>query len=241
MLLALFEDLRTPAGDLAALASALGELSHKPAGAALERFLRLHHAEPEGSDLAEALKASATALATLLGKPAKRELQAVTESPYASAALREHAGQTLAALEAPAAKPEKLARAEADKPAMPAEPPRPRSLDARLVSQVLKPMQAKLESCLSDPEGPRSTRIAIVVDGEGLPEGIFVTPTTLQACVEPVVRTAKFPKTQLGRQQVTHVVQRPTKAEGDAGPSRKRARKNKAADRPSPLRPLTPG
>jgi hypothetical protein len=58
----------------------------------------------------------------------------------------------------------------------------------------------------------------MVVHGEGRVEGIFVLPTTLQACIEPLVREAKFPATRLGRQRVMHVVFGPNATAADMKP-----------------------
>jgi hypothetical protein len=46
----------------------------------------------------------------------------------------------------------------------------------------------------------------MVVNGAGDVEGVFVTPTSLQACVEPVLRPAKLPATRSGRQRVTYEI-----------------------------------
>jgi hypothetical protein len=46
----------------------------------------------------------------------------------------------------------------------------------------------------------------MVVDGKGVIEGVFVSPNETLACIEPILRAQSFPPTQLGRQQIVHVV-----------------------------------
>jgi hypothetical protein len=68
-------------------------------------------------------------------------------------------------------------------------------------------VRQQLSQCLvADPSRPRIARVSMVVQGEGRVEGVFVIPTTSQACMEPLVREAKFPATRAGRQRITHVV-----------------------------------
>jgi hypothetical protein len=52
----------------------------------------------------------------------------------------------------------------------------------------------------------------MVVDATGRIEGVFVMPATLQPCVEPVLREARFPATRLGRQRITHIFMQPNAA-----------------------------
>jgi hypothetical protein len=41
---------------------------------------------------------------------------------------------------------------------------------------------------------------------------VFVTPTTLQACIEAGLQDARLPPTRVGRQRVTHTVFGPNAA-----------------------------
>src|SRR5262249_48890752 len=76
-----------------------------------------------------------------------------------------------------------------------------------VVRKTLTPLRSKLGACLNaDPTHPRAGRVSMVVHGSGTVEGVFVTPTTLQACIEPVLRDARFPATRAGRQRITHIV-----------------------------------
>jgi hypothetical protein len=49
----------------------------------------------------------------------------------------------------------------------------------------------------------------MIVAGDGAIEGLLVSPASLQACMEPLVRTARFPETRLGRQHLSHTVYQP--------------------------------
>jgi hypothetical protein len=63
------------------------------------------------------------------------------------------------------------------------------------------------------------------VQGEGKVEGVFVTPTTSQACMEPLVRETRFPATRLGRQRITHLVRGPNATKADTKTTGKRSTK----------------
>jgi hypothetical protein len=75
-----------------------------------------------------------------------------------------------------------------------------------MVEKTLAPMRDKLKRCLrGDQSAPHVGRSSLVVDASGRVEGVFVAPSTLQPCVEPILRGAQFPSTRLGRQRITHV------------------------------------
>jgi hypothetical protein len=178
---------------------------------AIERFVRLHHAEPEGSDLGPALYASLHALGSFRARTARNSLDAMSKDPLAPAALREKAAEVLIAIDAPpvSAKAEPIKpEAEEENGADEVRPdPRPFALGGEIVSGVLKPMRGRLVKCLSaDADEPQSARVSMVVNGEGNVEGVFVTPTTLQTCIEAVLREARFPPTRRGREYITHVI-----------------------------------
>jgi hypothetical protein len=117
---------------------------------------------------------------------------------------------------------------------------RPYSLTPDMVRDALKPARSRLAQCLAaDPAKVRSARASMVVNGDGRVEGVFVTPTTLQACVEAAVQEARFPITRLGRQRISHVLYGPNATsavtpDGDEpAKSRKPTRKEKAPARPA--------
>lgn len=222
MLLPYLTDLRTSASELPVVIGALAALDHKPAATVIERFLRIHHAEPEGSELAPALGASAEALGTLRARTAKATLEQVAGDGFSQPALRATAERALAELKAPP-KPKRsatpaAAKVESDKkpqPAPPPEPvadPRPAELTTQLIDSALAPVKAKLAQCLrSAADKPRLSRLSMVVDGQGKVERVFVTPAALQACLEPLLRAQNLPATRAGRQQVTYVIRGDTK------------------------------
>lgn len=205
-------DLRTDPRDLPVVITALAELGYAPAAPLIDRFLRLHHAEPEGSELMPALQAAASALATLRAKAHRQTLAVVAADGLSTEPLRKVAQAALAQLD----EPPKLARApEAPAPSPPPAPApapdtRPRHLSGELVDQTLRPVHAALVQCLREaPDAPKSLRIAMVVGAEGDVESAFMLPGTVQACAEALVLPRRFPATQQGRQNVTHVVRLP--------------------------------
>ena len=210
LLLSQLQDPATPPAALAPLITALETLGHAPAAAPLERFVRLHHAEPEGSELLPAIAAALHALGTLHQRATRTSLQAVADDALAPNATRLKATEALALLDAPpvnakAAAPKAEPAAEAA-PA-PVVDNRPYALDTELVRSSLADVKKPLSECVSaDPTRPRVGRVSMVVSGRGDVEGVFVTPTSLQACVEPVLRKAKLPETRAGRQRVTYEI-----------------------------------
>ena len=207
LLVSHLEDPNTPTRDLVALFDALEALNVRSAAASVERFVRLHHAEPEGSELRPALSSALHVLGALQVKAQRTTLADVAADPLTHKATREEAQAALATLDAP---PKPAAAAPAPEPAPAQEEvqtdPRPYALGADVVQKALAPLRDRLTRCLSaDASHPHSARTSLVIDGAGRVEGVFVTPASLQACVEPVVRGAQFPSTRLGRQRVTHV------------------------------------
>jgi hypothetical protein len=208
-------DPRTHASELPQLISALATLEHAPAAVEIDRFLRLHHAEPEGSELAPALHAATAALGALRARPYRATLERVQSDALTAAGVRKAASDALIAFDAPP--PAKVAartpaedKAVAAAPAKVAAPtpdPRPRYLSAELIDQALKPVAKKLQGCLSTAANANAqARVSMTVNGGGEVERVFVTPPDSQSCVEPLVRAQRFPATQQGRQNVAHIV-----------------------------------
>jgi hypothetical protein len=209
------EDPHTAASDLPALFAALEKLEYTAALPQLERFVRLHHAEPAGSDLAPALSAALAVLGNMRAKSARGTLASVAADELALEPVRQGAKAALSLLDQPAAEREtkKVPAQEKAKASAP-EPetdPRPHALDAEAVQKVFRPLQSALEHCLAaDPAKPKSARVAMIVAGDGRMEGFFVTPTSLQACSDAILRTARFPETRLARQHVMQTVYAPS-------------------------------
>ncbi len=212
------EDPHTAASDLPALFAALEKLEYTAALPQLERFVRLHHAEPAGSDLAHALSAALSVLGNMRAKGARTTLASVAADELALEPVRNDAKAALSVLDQPVAQPEaKKApaqeKAKASAPA-PQTDPRPHALDAEAIQKAFRPLQSALEHCLeADPAKPKSARVAMIVAGDGRMEGFVVTPTSLQACSDAILRTARFPETRLVRQHVIQTVYAPQAAE----------------------------
>jgi hypothetical protein len=212
LLVAHVEDPNTEARELVPLLESLERLEHRQAAGAIERFVRLHHAEPEGSELAPALVAAVHALGAFRARSAQKTLEDLAEDGMTTNALRDKAREALVAIAAP---PAGAAPKTGQPSANDAEPddddeivdPRPYALSAEMIRSGLASVNRQLSQCLAaDSSRPRVARVSMVVQGEGRVEGVFVIPTTSQACMEPLVREAKFPATRAGRQRITHVV-----------------------------------
>jgi hypothetical protein len=206
------EDPHTAAADLVPLFQALEALEAQAAIPQLERFVRLHHAEPAGSDLAPALSAALSVLANLRAKNVRPTLEHIASDKLTLEPVRQKAKDALTLLDLPAPKREVEKAAPAPAKVKQAAPevqtdPRPYALDAAAVQKALRPLHDGLTRCLeADPAKPKSMRVAMIVAGSGHMEGFFVTPTSLQGCTDAMLRTAQFPATRLARQHVHHTV-----------------------------------
>jgi hypothetical protein len=214
------EDPATQSSDLAAIFRALEQLDQRNALPMLERFVRLHHAEPPGSELSDALKAAFSALGTLRYGGARPTLEDVASDGLSEKGVRDKARAMLAVIDTPPApktadakdtKAAKVVEAPAARPEPEVQTdPRAYALDMAAVQSTLKPLQYSLERCVAgDPAKPPSARVAMIVAGDGSIEGLLVTPSSLQACMEPLLRKARFPETRLGRQHLSHTVYAP--------------------------------
>lgn len=208
LLVSQLEDPNTPARDLVAVFESLESLNERSAAASVERFVRLHHAEPEGSELLPALASALRALASLRARPQRGTIADVAADALTPKPTRAEAQAALALLDAPpkpAAAPEPSANAANVQEEVQTDP-RPWALTAGVVQKTLAPVRDRLKRCLgADASKPHAGRTSMVIDASGRVEGVFVMPATLQACVEPLVRGTQFPSTRLGRQRITHV------------------------------------
>lgn len=231
LLITHMEDPNTATRDLVSVLETLERLDHRPAVPAIERFVRLHHGEPEGSELTPALMAAVHALGAMRARPSRPTLEDVMGDALTPMALRVKTREAIAMMDAP---PQPAAA-----PAAPAAEPEPEDEDLQLdpqayaltkdlVRKTLTPLRAKLGACLTaDSSRPRSGRVSMVVHGSGTIEGVFVTPTTLQGCIEPVLQGARFPATRAGRQRITHIVYG-ANAEKTVAPDGEKAAEKKA-------------
>jgi hypothetical protein len=208
------EDPNTAASDLAALFQALETLEYQAAVPQLERFVRLHHAEPAGSDLAQALSAAISVLGNLRAKSVRETLAQVAADELTLEPIRQSAKHALSVLDLAAPKKEAVKAAAPPVKAKQSAPapevqtdPRPHALDSEAVQKAFRPLYGALQRCLAaDPAKPKSARVAMIVAGDGRMEGFFVTPTSLQGCTDAILRTARFPATRLTRQHVIQTV-----------------------------------
>ena len=222
LLVSQIEDPNTPARDLAPAFESLAGLGERSAAATLERFVRLHHAEPEGSELLPALGAALRTLGTLRARAQRATLVEIASDPLTPKATRDQAQAALSVIDTPIAQPhaeEAPAQEEVQ------TDPRSYALTPDVVRKTLAPLHDPLARCLAlDTTHPHSGRTSMVVAGSGRVEGVFVSPPTLQSCVEPLLREAKFPSTRLGRQRITHIFGEPNKS----------AQPDVATDKPKP-------
>jgi hypothetical protein len=217
------DDPYTPVPDLVQVFIALQNLQVRAAVPQLERFVRLHHAEPAGSELAPALQGALLALGALQGQKARPSVNAVADDTLTLPVVQQTAREVLAALDHPPAPPAPEAKTPAKKVKIVVEEPvlttdpRPYALEADDVQKAFRPLNAGLERCLdADPAHPKSARMSMIINGEGKVEGALVTPTTLQGCVEPILRNARFPATRLGRQHLVQTIHANAKPKAEA-------------------------
>lgn len=239
LLVAHAEDPNTPASELSAIFQALEALEYAPAVAQIDRFVRLHHAEPAGSDLANAIQTALDVLGRMRARAARPTLESVANDLLTLEPVRQKAKEALVVLDTPVAKKEEPKAPEKAKQGVEPEPvltdPRPYALVSNDVQKAFRPMRAALVRCLeSDPGKPKSARISMIVTGAGNTEGFFVTPTTLQGCADAILRNAKFPETRLARQHVTQTVY----AEGPSAVSPKVSESDAA--KPAPVEKAAP-
>ncbi|HEX4352063.1 MAG TPA: hypothetical protein VHZ95_04095, partial [Polyangiales bacterium] len=210
LLVSHIEDPNTSSRDLVGAFQAIETLGERSSAPSVERFVRLHHAEPEGSELAPPLAAALHALGALRSARERATLVDIAADPLTPKSTRDEAQAALAISDAP---PPPKAAGEKLAPPNEAPPqdevqtdPRPYALTPELVRKTLGPLRDRLGRCLAvDPSHPRSGRTSLVIDGQGRVEGVFVSPVSLQGCVEPLLRETHFPSTRLGRQRLTHV------------------------------------
>lgn len=232
-----FEDPATSVRDLVRACEAISALEDRSAAPALERFVRLHHSEPEGSELSEPLAAAMRTLGKLRTPTAKSLLSQVTDDKLTPQKTRDQAKAVLDLLAAPpleAAPPPPPAAAAAE--AAVQKDTRAYELSAELVRGALAPFAQRLSGCFkSTGDKVRSARAQLVIDGEGTLEAVYVLPSALQACAEPILREAHFPATRMGRQRVSHNFTAEPQRRAETEPQPAPAKKPKPASaRPQP-------
>ncbi|MBN1653082.1 MAG: hypothetical protein JXA30_04830 [Deltaproteobacteria bacterium] len=217
LLIGHLKDPQTPAGELPRLVSALKQLQDHSAVAPMTDFLRLYHADAAEPQLIEALCESIDALIALSGPACAETLKEIAEDSMGSQAVREKAHAALQLLEQQKRAAEQLEKAkqaeqqaeaeQAQEEATAPKPEMPKRLSQEVVREVLLPVRDQMKSCLrKSPDRVFSARVLIMVDN-GETSLVSVMPASLQRCIEPLVRSQKFPVTQLfGKENVAYTI-----------------------------------
>ncbi len=197
-------DPATPASELCGLFEGLGKLGGRPAGEAVEKFLRLYHAETDDKALIEALGKAAEALVVLKKRGARPTLDYIAGDTLASPKLREHASKLSAAFDVPK-EVEKKEEAPPEKEAPKDE--RKERLTGEMVQTVFKPIEQKLRRCI--PKKQAKIKIILLVSPTGEIQSVHTAPNTTQKCVEKKLRKRSFPATKKQEsEQVVYVIRR---------------------------------
>ena len=216
-LIAHLRDPATPVTDLPALLAALRALGDRGAAGPIRDFVRLYHAEEPDDHLTTALGTALEALVELQGPVARETLEEIGEDALGIPAVRAKARALLTALDRqPEDEGEGEQTAESggegagDGEAAAPEEELPERINASIVRQVLAPVDRDIRVCLGQAEGrPRSARLILRLDGQGTIEQLSITPETVAACVEPLVRSQRFPANRRHTsQQVVYTLRR---------------------------------
>ena len=218
---ALLAQLNDPAAsveDVAAIMRALGALGDSASAKAIAAFLRLYHADSADEDFETALALGMEALVKLDKERARGVLDAIGNDSFARVGVRTAAQRRLAELPSVAVSDEaggaagtpSTASKETASDTAPAPEGPPTHLTSQHVDDALSAVRAKLSRCVDDaPQHPSSARLVIVIDGEGAVVDVKSLPESVQPCIGPLVRDAKFPATKYGRRSVmTYFVSR---------------------------------
>jgi outer membrane protein assembly factor BamB len=218
LLIAQLKDPGTRSSDLAPLVAALGDLGDPAAAEPLAGFLRLYHADAGDDHLVRALELVPAALIKLNGPVAQPVLESVVDDELGGFSIRQKARIALDALAAQQVAAEKKDEEQqtADerrlaKEAEGANPAKfaPMTLTTQLVDQTLLPVHDQLQDCLKkQPKPTFQARVLLVVE-DGEIQLVSVLPQELQGCIEPLIRSQKFPKTRIAkREQLSYIVKR---------------------------------
>lgn len=218
LLIAQLKDPGTRSTDLPALVAALGDLGDPTAAEALADFLRLYHADPIDEHLLRALELVPGALVKLNGPVAQPVLETVSSDALCAISIRQKAQaalDTLAAQQVAAEKQDQAQQNEEEQrvaremEATDGAKLAPITLTTQVVDQVLLPVRDRLLDCMQKQKRPTfQARVLLVVDG-GQVAMVSVLPKELQGCMEPLIRSQKFPSTRNGkREQLSYLIKR---------------------------------
>jgi len=184
----------------------------------LTDFLRLYHADASDEYMVEALGNTAEALVTLSGPVAAPVLKEISEDTLGSAAVRERVNIALEMLEYQQAAAKHSEEAEQAAQQLKADTEveeqihitskKPARLSTALLAKILLPVRDDLNKCVKKSEKQAfSARVLLIVESGDL-KTISVTPKHLQNCIEPLIRSQKFPLTlKGGKERVTYTIQ----------------------------------
>jgi outer membrane protein assembly factor BamB len=218
LLVAHLEDPSTPAQTLGAVVTALGDLGDASAIEPLTDFLKLYHADPVDEHVARAVELVPAALTKLEGQGAREALTLVINDPLGAELVRDRAQRALAALDEQNTAAEKDPEAEklaaeqaAEKEAAEANkpPPPPQYTSVDVIAKTLLPVRDQIQTCIKSakPDQFQARLLIMVEDGQLLM--VTVTPSQLQSCIEPLVRSQNFPRPQISkREQVSYIIKR---------------------------------
>ncbi|HEX2678068.1 MAG TPA: hypothetical protein VHM19_15545, partial [Polyangiales bacterium] len=218
LLVAHLNDPATPAQTLSPLVAALGDLGDPTAAEALADFLLLYHADPVDENVTRALELIPDALVRLTAEDARPTLEKIVGDPLGAGTIREKARRALAQLDDRAKAAEKdedaqklAAEQEKQKAAQPVDEKKlmPTHITVDIVKQTLLPVRDKLQTCVQSakPEAFQARVVLVIEDGQVLM--VSVLPESLQSCIEPLIRSQKFPVTQVSkRERISYVVKR---------------------------------
>jgi hypothetical protein len=215
LLIAHLQDPNTPTPGLAELVRALGDLKDPNAASALAAFLLLYHADPVDEHLTHALEFAPEALVRLQGAGARETLAKVVADPLSAGTVQDAARKALTQLDEQARagettpEAEQLAAARASEPPKPVAPRAPAHITVDVINQALLPVHDKLQACVrtAKPDAFQARVVLVVEDGQVLM--VSVLPEPLQPCIEPLIRSQRFPITQMSqRERVTYEIKR---------------------------------
>jgi hypothetical protein len=205
-LLAHLSDPATPVEALTPLLRAIAGLGDASTADELAAFVRLYHADSADEPFENVLAVAMDTLVKLERGKARAVLEPVANDQFARVGVRGAAQRKLSEL-GPETEEGAAAAPEAEQPAdgvpVAVESGPPPHLTTQHIDDALSPVRPKLSRCVHEaPEHPASARLVLVIDGEGQLQELRALPESVRACIEPLVREAKFPATKYGKRSV---------------------------------------
>lgn len=221
-LIAQLNDPATPSEALPELLRALAATGDGSAAPAVASFVRLYHADASDDEFERTLAVAMDTLLALDRELARGVLEPIASAAFARPGVRASAREKLRAL-GPASEPSEPEQAEASAESEPTDDANEREASEPATSEpeagardeppvhlttghldrALAPVRPQLAACVAAaPERPASARLLLVISGEGSVLELRTLPTSVAACVEPLVRPLSFPSTRYGQRSV---------------------------------------